>query len=44
MSQTLDELAELAEQIAEDNISKGQVNLERIARKQRIIGCYFLIS
>lgn len=36
MSQTLDELAELAEQIAEENLSKGKVNLEKIARKQKI--------
>ena len=36
MSQTLEELAELAEQIAEENLSKGQVNLEKIARKQKI--------
>jgi Zn-dependent peptidase ImmA (M78 family) len=36
MSQTLEELAELAEQIAEDNLSKGQVNLEKIARTQKI--------
>jgi len=36
MSQTLDELAELAEQIAEENIYKGQVNLEKIARTQKI--------
>jgi len=36
MSQTFAELAELAEQIAEDNLSKGQVNLEKIARKNKI--------
>lgn len=36
MSQTLNELAELAEQIAEEHLSKGQVNLEKIARKQKI--------
>lgn len=36
MSQTLNELAELAELIAEENFSKGQVNLDRIARKQKI--------
>jgi Zn-dependent peptidase ImmA (M78 family) len=36
MSQTLEELAELAEQIAEENLFKGQVNLEKIAKKQKI--------
>lgn len=36
MSQTLFELAELAEQIAEENIYRGQVNLEKIAKKQKI--------
>ncbi|MES2649393.1 MAG: ImmA/IrrE family metallo-endopeptidase [Bacteroidota bacterium] len=36
MSQSLVELAELAEQIAEDNFINGQVNLEKIARKQKI--------
>lgn len=36
MNQTLEELADLAEQIAEENLLKGQVNLEKIARKQNI--------
>ncbi len=48
MSQSLAELAELAELIAEENMSKGQVNLEKIAKKKKITivegdyGHYFL--
>lgn len=48
MSQNLAELAELAELIAEENMIQGQVNLEKIAQKQKIIiiegdyGNYFL--
>jgi Zn-dependent peptidase ImmA (M78 family) len=36
MLQTLDEIAELAEFIAEDNITRGIVNLDKIARKNDI--------
>ena len=48
MSQSLEEIAELAESIAEENIYRGKVNLERIAKKNEIIiiegdyGNYFL--
>jgi Zn-dependent peptidase ImmA (M78 family) len=36
MSQTHFEIAELAESIAEENFSRGKVNLERIAKKNKI--------
>ncbi len=36
MVQTLDHIAELAESIAEDNITRGKTNLEKIARKNGV--------